>query len=167
MSGSPPEERPEAEPLAPFSISELAWEEWSQGAAFGSRVRRVVDSRGGKAHIGAVIEEILPGMQSCPFHYHFLEEEHVMVLQGTVTLRLGAKTWEMKEGDYVRFPAGQEAGHCFVNQGTQLCRIFCFGERVDKEVVVYPDTGKVLVALTGEIYRKDATVDYWEGERGA
>jgi len=153
-----------AAPVPPFSVESIAWEEWNHGEHFGSRVRRLVDSAQG-AHIGVVMEELPAGKQSCPFHYHMMEEEHVLVLEGQMTLRLGEKTHELKAGDYVHFPAAQKLGHCFVNNGAETCRFLCFGERNPNDVVVYPDSGKVLVRQTHEIYRKMATMDYWEGEK--
>jgi hypothetical protein len=32
------------------------------------------------------------------------------------------------------------------------------------DVVVYPDSGMVLVCSTNELYRKSATIKYWDGE---
>jgi len=34
------------------------------------------------------------------------------------------------------------------------------------DVIVYTDSGRVGVRLTGEGYRKSATLGYWEGEDG-
>lgn len=41
---------------------------------------------------------------------------------------------------------------------------FSKGERNPNDVIVYTDSGRVGVRLTGEGYRKSATMDYWEGE---
>ena len=51
-----------------------------------------------------------------------------------------------------------------VNTGEEHYRYLIVGERDDREVVVYPDFDRVGVRLTGEGYRKSATLDYWEGE---
>ena len=65
-------------------------------------------------------------MRSCrrasnpfPFHYHLLEEEHIIALEGEATLRLGEERHRIKAGDDVDSPAGQRAGHCLVNEGTR------------------------------------------------
>jgi uncharacterized cupin superfamily protein len=115
------------------------------------------------------IEELSPGMQSSPAHYHMLEEEQVLVLEGRVTLRLGEETYELKAGDYVCFPAGQKAGHCFVNNGDAVCRLLVIGENNANEVCVYTDSNKVMVRSLGKghIYDKAATKDYWHGEKTA
>jgi uncharacterized cupin superfamily protein len=150
-------------PVAPFAVESVPWEEWSQGARFGSRFRPLTD-RGGGSRVGVAIEELPPGRQSCPAHYHLLEEEHLLVLAGSATLRLGERTYEIGAGDYVCFPAGQKAAHCLINRGTETCRFVIIGERNPNDVIVYPDSGKVKVMLTGENYRTSATVGYWEGE---
>lgn len=41
---------------------------------------------------------------------------------------------------------------------------FSKGERNPNDVIVYTDSGRVGVRLTGEGYRKSATMDYWEVE---
>jgi uncharacterized cupin superfamily protein len=148
--------------IAPFSVEAVPWEEWRQGARFGSRVRQL-GKYGGGSHVGVVMEELAPGKQSSPAHYHLLEEEHLLVLEGQMTLRLGKHTYEVAAGDYVSFPAGQAVAHTLVNRGTAPCRFLIIGEHNPHDVVVYPDSGKVMVRATQEVYRK-AGLDYWEGE---
>jgi uncharacterized cupin superfamily protein len=147
---------------APFSVEDVPWEEWHQGVRFGSRVRQI-GQYGGGSHVGVVVEELAPGKQSCPAHYHLLEEEHLLILEGQVTLRLGDQTYAVSAGDYVCFPAGQTAAHTLVNNGTAPCRFLIIGENNPHDVTVYPDSEKVLVRATQEIYRK-AALDYWQGE---
>lgn len=113
--------------------------------------------------MGVLMEELPPGKQSSPAHYHLLEEEHLLVLEGQMTLRLGEQTYEMSAGDYACFPAGQATAHTLINKSTAPCRFLIIGEHNPNDVVVYPDSGKVLVRATQEVYRK-AAVDYWEGE---
>ena len=79
----------------------------------------------------------------------------------------GAAHVELAAGHYVCFPAGQKAGHTLVNHTTAPCRYLVIGERNSHDVIVFTDSGRVSVRLTGEGYRKSATMDYWEAERGA
>ena len=147
----------------PFSTDEVPWEDYSRGDRFGVRFRQLGEF-GGASHVGVCMEIIEPGKQSYPVHYHMLEEEHLFVLEGQVTLRLGDKVHEMSAGDYVCFPAGQKAGHTLVNNSNAPCRYLIIGERNPNDVIVHTDSGRVSVRLTGEGYRKSATMDYWEGE---
>lgn len=102
-----------------------------------------------------------------PSHYHMLEEEHAYILQGSLTLRLGDKNYVMNAGDYVCFPAGQKVGHSLYNHTNAICRYLLVGERNPHDVIVYPESGRVGVRLTGEGYRKSSTMDYWEDIEGA
>jgi uncharacterized cupin superfamily protein len=153
--------------FTPIPTSDIAWTEFSEVPRFGVRYRHLTLATMGKDyHVGVAIEELGPGRQSAPAHYHFLEEEHVYILEGTLTARIGAKTYPMKAGDYVCFPAGQRAGHCLVNDGEATCRYVIVGERNPNDVVVYPDSEKVLVRALQRrpILDRTATRGYWDGE---
>ena len=147
----------------PFSTDDVPWEDYSRGDRFGIRFRQIGEF-GGCSHVGVCVEIIAPGKQSYPAHYHMLEEEHLLILEGQITLRLGENSHEMSAGDYVCFPAGQKAGHALVNNSNAPCRYLIIGERNPNDVIVFTDSGRVSVRLTDEGYRKSATMDYWEGE---
>lgn len=147
----------------PFAVEAVPWRSFSHGTRFAVRYREL-GTHGGGSHLGVCMEVLEPGRRAYPFHYHMLEEEHLLVLEGRLTLRLGDKTYPMAAGDYVCFPAGQQAGHALYNDGDAPCRYLVIGERNPADVIVYPDSGRVNVRLTGEGYRKSATMDYWEGE---
>ena len=148
----------------PFNVDDVPAETYSRGDRFGIRFHGLGDFGGG-SHVGVEIVVLEPGRQSYPAHYHMLEEEHVLILEGQATLLLGERSYELQKGSYVCFPAGQKAGHALVNNGSVPCRYLIVGERNPNEVVVYTDSGRVGVRLLGEGYRKSATMDYWEGER--
>lgn len=146
----------------PFAARTAPLEAFSHGMRFGSNFRHL-SNFGGGSHVGVALEELPPGKESNPSHYHMLEEEHAYILEGALTLRLGARSYVMEVGDYVCFPAGQKVGHSLYNHTDAPCRYLIIGERNPHDVIVYPDTGRVSVRLTGEGYRKSATMDYWEG----
>lgn len=156
-----------AQPLKPISSSDVAWTEWSDVPRFGVRYKHLTLAAGGEGYnVGVAIEELPPGKQSSPQHFHIFEEEHLFILDGSLTLRLGEKTWEMKAGDYVCFPAGQKVGHCLVNTSGATCRYVILGEHNPNEVVIYTDSRKVLVRALGRraLFDLDATRTYWDGE---
>lgn len=149
----------------PISAESVPWEEWSEGTRFGSRFRHLTTaSAGPRYQVGVQIEELPPGKQTSPAHYHLLEEEHVYVLDGSCTLRLGDERHALRAGDYVCFPAGQQLGHCLVNEGGASCRLLVIGQQSPDEVCVYTDSGKVMVRRLGEIYDRRAIRKYWDGE---
>jgi uncharacterized cupin superfamily protein len=150
----------------PFLVDDVPWEDYSQGERFALRTRALGAFAGG-THVGVCLEELAPGKQACPAHYHHLEEEHLYLLEGSLTLRLGEQNSALSAGSYVCFPAGQQAGHALLNTGATVARYLMIGERNPQDVIVYTDSGRVSVRLTGEGYRQAATMTYWEGEDGA
>jgi uncharacterized cupin superfamily protein len=156
----------EPAPAAPVATAMIAWEVWRQGERFGSRFKHLSRAAVGENYaIGVAIEELQPGQQSCPFHYHMLEEEHVLMLVGKCTLRLGDARHRLAGGDYVCFPAGQKAGHCLINESDAPCRYVLVGGNSRNEVCVYPDSNKVNVRWLGERYDRAAQREYWDGEQ--
>jgi uncharacterized cupin superfamily protein len=154
-------------PLKPISSEDVPWAELSDPPRFAVRYRHLSRAVLGENYrVGVAIEELPPGMQSSPAHYHLLEEEHVYILEGELTARIGVRAFAMKAGDYVCFPAGQKAGHCLVNNSGAVCRYVIVGERNPNEVVVYTDSRKVLARGLGRraIFDLAATRSYWDGE---
>jgi len=84
---------------APISSEAVPWESWGHAERFGVRFRHLTASRLGRDyHVGVALEELAPGKQTAPFHYHMLEEEHVFIFEGELTLRLGEERFLMKPG---------------------------------------------------------------------
>jgi uncharacterized cupin superfamily protein len=156
------------EPKPPISSQDVPWEDSSEGTRFGGRAKHLTYAAvGSNYHVGMLIEEPAPGRRLAPLHYHLLEEEHALLMEGQATLLLGDERYDMKPGDYVCFPAGQRVGHSFMNSGATPCRYLMIGERNPGDVCVYPDSKKVAVsALRTEhdIFDMRAEKRYWDGE---
>ncbi len=156
---------PRTPPYRPVATESIPWETWSRASEFGSRFRHLTKAAIGEPyHVGVAIEELSPGKQSCPLHFHMLEEEHILMLEGECTLRLGEERIRFKAGDYACFPAGEKTGHCLINEGTATCRYVVIGEDSPNESCVYPDSNKVSNRWLGERYDRAAQRDYWDGE---
>src|SRR6187455_1385169 len=96
--------------IKPIPSHDIPWTEWSEVPRFGLRYRHLsLATIGPDYYVGVAIEELPPGKQTAPAHYHVFEEEHVYILEGALTVRIGAASYQMKGGDYVCFPAGQKA----------------------------------------------------------
>lgn len=154
-------------PRGPFAIDSVPWDEFVQGARFGNRFRVLSSTRGDAPNkIGVSYEELPPGKQSVPFHYHLIEEEHIVALEGECTLRLGDQRYTLRAGDYVGFPAGQAAGHCLINETDKPFRFLMIGDHSPNEVAVYPDSNKVMIRGMGRaILRDENRLDYFDGEK--
>jgi uncharacterized cupin superfamily protein len=178
-TGLPENEKPPADavsaapeapvkPKPPICSDEVPWEQMRQGARFGGRLKRLTHAAVGSSyHVGVRIEAPAPGMRLGPTHYHMLEEEHALILEGQVALLLGDERYEMQAGDYVCFPAGRKVGHSFMNSGTAPCSYLMIGERNPNEVCVYPDSNKMAVdALRTEdgVFDMSGVRKYWDGE---
>ncbi|HEY9538230.1 MAG TPA: cupin domain-containing protein [Kiloniellaceae bacterium] len=154
-------------PSRPIASSDIPWTEWSDVPRFAVRYRHLsLAALGDSYRVGVAIEELPPGKQSSPAHWHVFEEEHLFLLEGRLTLRIGAETHVMTAGDYACFPAGQQAGHCLVNDSDALARYVIVGEHNPNEVTIYTDSSKVLVRALGRraLFDLAALRDYWDGE---
>lgn len=131
----------------PFPVDDVRWEEYSHGDRFGMCFREL-GAFGGSAHVGVCMEELAPGKQTNPAHYHMLEEEHTFILEGKLALRLAEKSFELFAGNDACFPSGQKSGHNLINEYDAACRYLIIGERNPNDVIVYTDSGRVSVGLT-------------------
>ncbi len=152
-------------PRGPIAIESVPWREFGKGVRFANRFRVLSDTHADGRKIGVSYEELPPGKQSVPFHYHMVEEEHIIALEGEATLRLGDERYTLKAGDYVGFPAGQRAGHCLINETDKPFRFIMIGDHAPHEVCVYPDSGKMVVdAMDHHMLRLGESLDYFDGE---
>jgi uncharacterized cupin superfamily protein len=122
----------------------------------------------GASRIGCSLYELGPGQRSFPYHFHYGNEEWLLVVSGTPTLRAADGERELREGDVVAFPAGAEGAHAIENRSGGPARVAIFSTLVTPSISVYPDSGKIGVRPgvpedTLDFRRGDA-VDYWAGE---
>ena len=159
-------ERDKTAALEPVDVESLEWEEWQEGVRYAGRVRTLSPSRVSGLRIGVYVEELDPGKQSAPFHYHLIQEEHIWMLAGEVTLRLGDKRIRFSAGQFVSFPAGVERGHCLINESDRVARYLVIGNDDPNEVCIYPDSGKLMARGFGRsMFKLGPKVDYWHGEK--
>src|SRR6476659_8258024 len=67
--------------------------------------------------IGCSLWELPPGEAAYPYHFHYADEELVVVLSGRPTLRTPQGERELEEGEALRFPVGEEGAHQILNRG--------------------------------------------------
>ena len=61
--------------------------------------------------LGASLFDVPPGGSTFPFHAHHANEELLIVLRGTPTLRTPDGERVLREGEVVAFPAGRKGAH--------------------------------------------------------
>ena len=145
----------------PFPIAAVPWQEFFRGERYGMRFQ-VLSDFGGGSQITVANEILPPGRQANQLHYHLLEEEHVLVLEGSMTVQLGETHHIVHAGHYVCFPAGQKVGHALINHTDAPCRYLVLGNPQKHDVAVFPETGRVSVKLTGEGYH-GTPMGSWDG----
>jgi uncharacterized cupin superfamily protein len=117
--------------------------------------------RTGDELIGASLYEFEPGNQLWPYHFHAGNEEWAIVVSGTPTLRAPQGERELRAGDVVGFPQGEDGAHTFYNRGSEPARIVIFST-LSSGYCAYPDSDKVTGG--GRVFRRADAVGYWDGE---
>lgn len=120
----------------PIHISDVPWQVWYAGTPREVRGQALCDV-GGPAKVGVGYLELPPGSHTEPAHWHSQEEEHLYVLAGEATLRLGDERFELRAGSYVCFPAGQAEPHCLYNTGRAPFAYLMIGERIAADQVTF------------------------------
>jgi uncharacterized cupin superfamily protein len=116
----------------------------------------------GGALLGGTVYECDPGERTNPYHYEIGNEECLLVLAGTPTLRHPAGRDVLEVGDMVMFPEGAEGAHQLINESTAVIRVLIMSTKREPHGCAYPDSGKV--SALGHVFRLDEAVDYWDGE---
>jgi uncharacterized cupin superfamily protein len=125
----------------------------------------------GTERLGLGVWELAPGQAAYPYHFHIQEEEVLIVLEGTLSLRTPDGWRELPTGEAVRFPRGESGAHQVVNWGEQPARFLAISTSGDADICVYPDSDKVGAferLPTGRglftMFRAEDQVDYHHGE---
>ena len=130
----------------------------------------------GMRALGCNLTVLAPGKRAFPFHNHRVNEEVFIVVQGSGTIRIGAASHALRQGDIVACPAGgQETAHQIINTGEGELRYLALSTNQSPEVVEFPDSGKYATLLLDAgggahtlpqrtVGHIGHSVDYWEGE---
>jgi uncharacterized cupin superfamily protein len=103
---------------------------------------RVGDAAGSK-RLGMSVWDLMPGQAAYPLHFHYIEEELLVVVEGTPMLR-GLEGWRrLERGAVVSFLPGREGAHQLFNDGTEVVRFLAISTSGEPDIVEYPDTGKI------------------------
>lgn len=122
--------------------------------------------------LGISIDIVAPGMRSCPYHFHYAQEEVFVVLEGEGTLRVAGERLALRAGDTVFVPPGPDYPHQIINTSNAPLKYLSISTRDSPEVVVYPDSDKYLAVVLdgaggrhfGAMHRSSDDLDYWDGE---
>jgi uncharacterized cupin superfamily protein len=127
-----------------------------------------VGGRIGAELIGGSMYELEPGDRLWPYHTHHANEEWLLVVRGQPTLRTPEGEQDLREGDVVAFPRGEEGLHQVSNRTEQPIRVLMLSTLIAPDLVHYADSGKFGARnVKGErifLGRPGPILDYWDGE---
>lgn len=122
--------------------------------------------------IGATMFEVEPGWSST-YHIHHGNEEWILVVDGSPTVRTLEGERELRPGDLAAFRRGPDGAHAIANRSGALARFVVFSSMIDPDVVEIPEHG-IVGAIAGGVptagrdselelfVRRDAALDYFE-----
>jgi uncharacterized cupin superfamily protein len=102
----------------------------------------------GAARTGLSVYELPPGQAVSPYHYEDPEEEWLLVVSGTPTLRHPGGEDQLQPWDMVFFPPGPTGAHLVRNDSNETARVAMFSSITAVGVVVYPDSDMINIATT-------------------
>lgn len=121
----------------------------------------------GARTMAGTVYELEPGNSNCPYHYES-DEEWLLVLEGTLTVRHQDGEEELGKGDLACFPVGPEGVHKLTNRGSETVKMLIVSTANLPAVAVYPDSDKIGVFTEGRrdnvMVRRSGSVGYWDGE---
>ena len=137
--------------------------------------RSRIGRQAGSEELGASLFELMPGSSSFPLHIHHANEEMLLVVEGTPTLRTLEGERELEPGEVVACPTGRRGAHRIDNRSPAPVRILIVSTMRAPELNEYPDSGKVWArnyppgGSPGDepaelIARREDAVDYLDGE---
>jgi len=117
----------------------------------------------GAVRTGLSVYELPPGQAVSPYHYEDPQEEWLLVVSGTPTLRHPGGEDELEPWDIVFFPSGPAGAHLVRNNSDATARVAMFSSKSVVDVVVYPDRDMVqLFTSEGEddlVVKRSSSID--------
>lgn len=151
------------------NINDPDFDELREHDGFLARRARI-SRQAGAERLGLSLWEIPAGQAAYPYHFHYTEEEMVLVLEGRPRLRTPEGSRDLEEGEVVSFLRGERGGHQLLNRTGQTVRFLSFSTSGEPDIVSYPDSGKLgaferLPDGSGlrSLFRVADEVDYYDG----
>lgn len=110
------------------------------------------------------LRQLNPDQYSAPYHFHRYAEELFMIISGSATLRTPNGLEIVKSGDLIFFEKGKTGAHQLFNHTTETCIYLDIRTYIGYDIAEFPDSDKILIAPTFEIFNKDSQPGYFDGE---
>jgi len=82
-----------------------------------------------------------------------------------MTLRTPEGFELISSGDLIFFEMGESGAHQFYNHTSETCTYLDIRTYIGYDVCEYPDSDKILIAPSFEIFKKNSQSSYFEGEK--
>jgi uncharacterized cupin superfamily protein len=110
------------------------------------------------------LRQLNPGQFCCAYHFHRYAEELFMIISGEATLRTPAGLEIVNKGDLIFFEKGETGAHQLYNHTAEPCIYLDVRTFLGYDVCEYPDSNKLFIVPTYEIFNKDSKMNYFDGE---
>jgi uncharacterized cupin superfamily protein len=87
-----------------------------------------------------------------------------MIIAGSATLRTPDGLEIVGVGDLIFFETGEAGAHQLYNHTTEPCIYLDIRTFIGFDVCEYPDSNKIFIVPTHEIFGKDSGLNYFDGE---
>lgn len=120
--------------------------------------------------LGASLYALPAGQATFPYHYELGNDELLVVVSGTPTLRSPAGERELKAGDCIHFPSGEAGAHQVINRSPDEARVLLVSNFAMPRAAVQVDSRKMMIRWGVEPEERawfplDSSAEYWQGEQ--
>jgi len=137
----------------------------------------------GTRGIGINVTIVPPGRAAFPRHYHFINDEMFIVLDGTGTLHFGEEDYPISPLDVIHIEGGTGTPFQIDNTSEGELRYLALSTLLPADLFHYPDSGKFGIMARGAPFRDladpdglprftrfipgDASAGYYDGDPAA
>src|SRR6476659_9521270 len=130
---------------------------------------RVAAQAGRRRAPGCRPDRAAAGQSTFPYHYELGNDELLVVVSGTPTLRAPDGGRELQPGDCILFPSGPDGAHKLTNRSDDVVRVLLVSNFALPRAAVRVDSGKMMLRWgSGRDERRwfflGEDADYWDGE---
>lgn len=110
------------------------------------------------------LRQLNPGQYCAAYHFHRYAEELFMIISGSATLRTPKGLEIVNSGDLIFFEKGETGAHQLYNHTEAPCIYLDIRTFIGYDICEYPDSNKIFLVPSYEIFNKDTQVNYFDGE---
>lgn len=125
-----------------------------------SRIKKGVNPQ----YLNFDLRQLNPGQYNSAYHFHRYAEELFMIISGTATLRTPNGLEVVNSGDLIFFEKGETGAHQLYNHTAEPCVYLDARSFIGYDVCEYPDSNKLFLAPSYEIFDRDSQLNYFAGE---